>query len=136
MAKKAEQHRLSKHGENVALEQTSIYDDSLLTSAEELSKLQALDPSCIEWIKQRTEKEQDARIKFNLERVELAKQGMKDTKTLGLYSLSIIFATILLGMTLSIVCIIYHLNTVGTIFGGATLLSLVVVLLRLRIPSK
>lgn len=35
MGKKAEQQRIQQHGNNVALEQTAIYDDSLLPPAEE-----------------------------------------------------------------------------------------------------
>lgn len=64
MSKSQQQTRGVSRRDGVAIEQNTIVDDSLLPSAEELEKLKQIDPSIIEWIMRRTEKEQDARIKF------------------------------------------------------------------------
>ena len=77
MSRKAEQNRVIHHDNKLAVEQTSIYDDSLLPPADELAKLKELDPDIINWVKKRTEIEQDARIKFNENKVKLMDKNMK-----------------------------------------------------------
>lgn len=72
MTKRAEQNKISSTGNGVALEHNTVYDDSLLPAAEELSKLHSIDAGIVPWIKDRTAIEQDARIKFNNRRIALA----------------------------------------------------------------
>lgn len=71
MGKKAEQNKLTSNRNGVQLEHNTVYDDNLLPSAEELAKLQAVNPDIIKWIMSRTEVEQNARIAFNKKRANL-----------------------------------------------------------------
>lgn len=76
MAKKAEQNKVcDKTG--LTLEQNTVYDDNLLPSADELAKLDAVSKDIIPWIMKRTEMEQDARIKFNEDRMKIAQDDFK-----------------------------------------------------------
>lgn len=130
MAKKAEQNRVMHNNSGVAVEQTSIYDDSLLPPAEELEKLQRIDSGCIDWIKSRTEKEQDARINFNFSRLGLAKDDMKNRKQIQLLGIIMIFIVIIVGFALSAFFLWKGQNLAGTIFGGADFVALIMVLNR------
>ena len=73
MAKRAEQNRLSSDKGVTTLEHQTLIDDSLLPSADEFSISEEILP----WIMERTEKEQDARIDFNREKMNLAKNEQK-----------------------------------------------------------
>lgn len=78
MAKKAEQNKVcDKTG--LTLEQNTVYDDNLLPSADELTKLNNVSKDIIPWIMKRTEMEQDARIKFNEDRMKIAKSDFRHT---------------------------------------------------------
>lgn len=57
MARKVEQNKITKDDSGVSLEHHAAYDDNLLPSAEELSKLKSIEPDIIPWIMERTEKE-------------------------------------------------------------------------------
>lgn len=136
MGKKAEQQRIQQHGNNVALEQTAIYDDSLLPPAEELAKLQAIDSTCIEWIKSRTEREQDARIKYNFEHLELAKLSVKKSSRHIVLGMTLLFFVIIIGFGLSMFCLYKGYDLAGSIFGGADFVALIVALAKLKTPIQ
>ncbi|MDR1896078.1 MAG: hypothetical protein LBR10_04720 [Prevotellaceae bacterium] len=106
----------TKH--QVAIEQHTVVDDSLLPPAEELLKLKEIDPNIINWMLSRAEKEQDSRLSFNTERIKLAKSEH------GLVKLSLILAFVLAisGMILSAVFIYFGKEITGTIFGGASMI--------------
>lgn len=78
MAKKAEQNKVCDHT-GLTLEQNTVYDDNLLPSAEELAKLDTVSKDIIPWIMRRTEMEQDARIKFNEDRMKITQSDFKHT---------------------------------------------------------
>ena len=80
MAKGQHRTAVSDGRRGVQLEQQTTFDDSLLPPAEELSRLKEVNPSIIQWIMERTEKEQEARIKFNNERMRLVHRDMNTTQ--------------------------------------------------------
>ena len=85
MAKKAEQNKVcDKTG--LTLEQNTLYDDNLLPPADELAKLDSVSKDIIPWIMKRTEMEQDARIKFNEDRMKIAQNDFKHIHCYKLYS--------------------------------------------------
>ena len=108
-----------KHG--VQVQQQTIVDDSPLPSSEELIKLKEIDPTIIEWIKQRAEKEQEARIDFNKDRMKLAKSEHNIVKT----SLYLAFITVMALSIFSGLLVYNGMETVGTIFGGVSVIACV-----------
>lgn len=72
MGRKAEQNRLTTGANGVQLEQNTVYDDNLLPAADELCKLNSINPEIIPWVMKRTEVEQDGRVWFNKKRLKLA----------------------------------------------------------------
>ncbi|MDR0418601.1 MAG: hypothetical protein LBH34_00085 [Prevotellaceae bacterium] len=69
----------------------------------------------------RTEKEQDARIKFNEERVKLAKCDLRNTHAFDYLAIFFALICILAGICFSTFLIMQGLNVQGTIFGGGTI---------------
>lgn len=131
MGKKAERNTLL-HQSGVAIEQTSIYDDSLLPPSEELAKLKELDADCIDWIKRRTEIEQDARINFNENKIKLMQKDMNQVTAQNIICILVMFFIILSGMGLSALFIYKGLDVSGTIFGGSSIVMAVVVFSKFR----
>lgn len=76
MARIIEQNRITEEESGVSLEHHYAYDDSLLPSAEKLSRLKEIEPDIVRWLMNRAEKEQDARIEFNHRRMQLAHKEM------------------------------------------------------------
>ena len=134
MGKKAEQQKIQQNGDNVAMERTSIYDDSLLPPADELAKLQTIDPTCVEWIKARTEREQEARIKYNFEHLALAKASVKSSNLHIVLGMVLLFLLIALGFALTVLCLYKGFNIAGSIFGGADFVALIVALSKIKVP--
>lgn len=126
MGKKAERNTLL-HQSGVAIEQTSIYDDSLLPPAEELSKLKELDPDCINWIKRRTEIEQDARIRFNENKIELMRKDMNQVTAQNIICVLAAFIIIMAGFGLSAWFLYKGQDVSGTIFGGSSIVLAAVI---------
>jgi len=121
MSKSQQQTRGIARRNEVAIEQNTIVDDNLLPSAEELEKLKQVDPSIVEWILRRTEKEQDTRLKYNTENMRLAHKDMGITRT------ALWFAFILAIATLSLAALFIYLGkeVAGTIFGGVGVLVVI-----------
>lgn len=136
MSRKAEQNRVIHHDNKLAVEQTSIYDDSLLPPADELAKLKELDPDIINWVKKRTEIEQDARIKFNENKVKLMDKNMKQIFIQNIVCVFTAFIIILSGIACSFYFIYKGLNVEGTIFGGSTLVIAAALFIRWRNKDK
>lgn len=101
--------------------QQETYDDSLLPEAIELQKLKDLDPTIIEWIKERTAKEQDARIDFNDRKMGLIEKSSSRGFFIDFYAITCAFIIIMAGMALSYFLIKNNLTVIGTIFAGGTL---------------
>lgn len=136
MSRKAEQNRVIQHDNKLAVEQTSIYDDSLLPPADELAKLKELDPDIINWVKKRTEIEQDARIKFNENKVKLMDKNMRQVFMHNMVCIFTSFIIILAGIACSFYFIYKGLNVEGTIFGGSTLVIASALFIRWRNKNK
>ena len=76
MTKRAEQNKLTTGSNGVHLEHNTVYDDNLLPAADELEKLNSINPEIVPWIMKRTEVEQDGRIWFNKKRLNLAEREL------------------------------------------------------------
>lgn len=124
MAKKAEQNRLQdKNG--LTVEKNTLYDDSLLPSADELSKLNSISDKIVPWIMKRTEIEQDARLKFNEDQVEMAKSDMKIRHRHSFMALLFAFIIVMSFLYFSFYLVKSGHTTEGTVFAGATIVLIV-----------
>lgn len=124
MAKKAEQNKVcDKTG--LTLEQNTVYDDNLLPSADELAKLDNVSKDIIPWIMKRTEMEQNARIKFNEDRMKIAQSDFKHTHRYNFTALIMAFIIVLIFVGFSFYLIINGQETIGTIFAGGTVVLIV-----------
>lgn len=120
------------HGRGTTFEHQESYDDSLLPDAIELGKLQELDPNIIEWIKERTAKEQDARLDFNNRKMIIIEQSSLRAFIIDIISLTFAFIIILGGMYFSYILVSSGLTTIGTIFAGATIVLAATAFLEFR----
>ena len=109
-------------GQGALLEHQVSYDDSLLPDAVELEKLIAIDPEIMSWIKERTSKEQDARIEFNQRKMALLEYNAKTHHKESNLTVTFAFLIIVLGMLFSFALIYFKLTVVGTIFAGGTII--------------
>jgi len=109
-------------GKGHSYEHHESYDDSLLPDAAELSKLKELDPTIIDWIKLRAEKEQDNRLEFNSKKISLIEKNTQRGFRIDVYTVTCALVVILSGMGLS--CFLIHSGqvVVGSVFAGGTII--------------
>lgn len=123
-------------GKGSSFEGHVCVDDSLLPEAAELEKLKSLDPGIIDWVKERTAKEQDARHALNFRKMaEIEKSG----KRAHHQDLLVIFCAVIVilsGMGFSYILINSGNSIVGSVFAGGTLLVTANSFLRFRRPAK
>lgn len=138
MAKHSRGTKISNHPQalNHQVEQYESIDDNLLPDPEDLAKYHALDPTMIEWIKTRAEKEQDMRHRFMDEKINLTKSAIKKGYTLDMSILVISFLVLCLGMTLTYLLLIKGCIITGSLFGGGTLIFAVNAILNFRKASN
>jgi len=116
--------QISKHSNSTTIEQIEqnvFVDDSLLPTAEELAKLQQLDSNIMDWMKERCVVEQDARIEFNKNSMNLAKHDVKWFHRNNLISMLLVFFVALTGLIMSYFLISNGHTVVGSIFGATGL---------------
>lgn len=131
MAKKAEQNKL-RNKDGVLLEQTSIYDDSLLPSSDELLRLKQIDPNIVQWLMDRATKEQEARIKYNDDKIDLTRQSVNKAHSRSVIGMIFIFLVIVIGFALSAWFVYLDKDLGASIFGGSTFVALIIALLRIK----
>ncbi|QKJ28287.1 hypothetical protein HQ865_00440 [Mucilaginibacter mali] len=118
-------HIVSQQGKGASFEQHESYDDSLLPEAVELSKLKELDPNIIDWIKSRTEKEQDARLDFNNRKMGLIESSTRKAFAIDMSTIIAAFLVLIAGMFFSAYLISQNMKVEGTVFGGVILIAVV-----------
>lgn len=123
---------VQKGDNQVAFEQQDSIEENLLPPFEELKNLQTLDPNIIQWIKDRTEKEQDARLDFNDRRMGLVEKGQKMGYRMDMTTVICALIVILSGMLFSFFLILNDKDVLGTIFAGGTILFSVYAFLNFR----
>ncbi|MBX2907247.1 MAG: hypothetical protein KF744_14475 [Taibaiella sp.] len=103
------------------IEHTETVDDNLLPEAAEIERLHKMDPTILEWLKCRAEKEQDWRHEYHDYRADLIHDNERNNRLLN--TLGLIFAFIIFvgGMLCSYLLIMKDHVLTGTIFCGGTL---------------
>lgn len=124
MVKKAEQNTLSD-SKGMTFEQRTIVDDNLLPSADELARLNEVSKDIIPWIMARTEKEQDARIKFNEDRMRLSENDLNFAHRYNMTALIMAFLIVIAFLSASFYLIISGKELIGSIFAGGTIVGIV-----------
>lgn len=121
-----------KDGKPVAFQQKEIIDDNFLPESDELQKLQALDPNIIEWIKKRTELEQNGRLDFNDRKLKLYEDGARRNFQMDILIIISAVIVILASMGASVFFIINGQQITGTVFAGGTMILAVNAILNFR----
>jgi uncharacterized membrane protein len=119
---KRQSNVVSSKGQGVSYEHQESIDDSLLPDAQELARLKEVDPSVMEWIKERTAKEQDARLDFNDRKMRVIERGQKMAYTVDLVAIVAAFVITMSGMGFSYYLIKANQIITGSVFAGATIL--------------
>ena len=132
--KMQQQNKAQRVGNNSVVEQHTVIEESILPAADELKKLQEIDPSLVKWVMDRCEKEQNFRHEFSNGRLNLTKKDLNGTILINVLCIVFAFILILCGFAASIFLIKNGLNIAGTIFAGASIIG--VGALFTRIPSK
>lgn len=133
MTKRAEQNKISSTANGVALEHNTVYDDNLLPAADELAKLNALDPGIVQWVKRRTEIEQNARIKFNLRRTALAFREINYSAFISLVGILGVIAIISGIFYLSYNLIMNGHDYAGIAFGGGDVAGVLMLISKFKL---
>ncbi|MCM1301943.1 MAG: hypothetical protein NC226_09500 [Bacteroides cellulosilyticus] len=132
MGKKAEQNKISSGANGISVEHNAVYDDNLLPATDELAKLHAIDPDIVNWIKDRTIIEQDARIDFNNKRIAIASREVNLSAILTGGALLLYILVISAFFYLSYNLIIKGYTVAGTVFGSADLCGFLLILFKIR----
>lgn len=136
MSKKAEQNRLIHQGANVALEQTSIYEDNLLPPAEELERMKRISDDLIPFVMDETRKEHEERRVFNRKRLEIMADEIKKSHQTNLLLIVITFVMFVLFVGLSALFLYLGYDISGSIFGCTAGVLVVIYITRLRITNQ
>lgn len=115
------QNIVANTGRGASFEHHESFDDNLLPDSVELAKLKELDPNIIEWVKERTAKEQDSRIGFNDRKMALLEKNNSRLFTLDIISILSAFVIIIAGMFFSYFLLMNKQVVTSTIFAGATI---------------
>lgn len=104
-------------------EHTETVDDNLLPEAAEIERLHKLDPTILDWLKCRAEKEQDWRHEYQDYRADLIHANEKSNRILNTLGLIFAFIIFMGGMAFSYFLIMKDHVVTGTLFCGGTLLA-------------
>lgn len=109
-------------GNGVSFEHQESFDDNLLPDAAELERLHDLDPNIMDWMKETTSKEQNARHDFNSRKIGLFESSQKKSFWMDVIQATYAFVIILSGMFFSYLLIEKGQLVFGSIFAGGTIL--------------
>ena len=135
MAKQHRQIKAAKASGITRLEHTEVFDDSLLPDAYEVERLHAVDPTILEWLKGRAEKEQEFRHGSWGQRVKLVDDhNCRDHNTTRL-ALVIYFILVILCLGGAFELLREGHNLQGTLFGSAAFVLALAVLITKKSPT-
>ena len=130
MGKQGRQTKISVSEGLVQAEESAFNDYSLLPVADELERFVAIERELLGWLKERAEKEQDARIEYNRKRIdEFCKEG-KRFFLASMLAMFMAYSIIVGGGTASVILAHKGLVIEGSILGGVTLVAAAGVFLR------
>ena len=104
-------------------EHTEVFDDNLLPDAMEIAKLHQIDPTILDWLKCRAEKEQEFRHTTFSTRAKIIDKNEANNRALNIIGIICAFLIFGGGMAFSCFLIEKGCTVTGTIFTGFTLLA-------------
>jgi uncharacterized membrane protein len=128
--KRNKAHISDNKTQSLSIEENTYFDDSILPPSEELIKLKSVKDDGIDWLFRRIEIEQNARIKFNNDRINLEKKDLNQWFSLNLISMLIAFSIIVGGGFFSFYMLKIDMKLEGTLFAGATIVLAASIFLR------
>lgn len=133
MSKIAKENTTHINKNTTLLKQHTIIDETaFLPPASELAEYKKVDEKAIEWIKERAEKEQEARIKFNESRVRLAEKELTGRNTTAYISIIAIIIIVILFIGFAFYLVNKGYDTKGTLFGSGTILLFIYYLFNIK----
>lgn len=135
MAKKQATHSVAKNGQQQIVQTSFEEDDNLLPKPEELQKYIELDPDFMNWIKDRCDIEQRARIKHRDDNVSIVKSTNNKLFTIDILSLVLSTTLMSLLIYLSYRLIMNGHEEIGTVLGSASVIVFAVRILNFRRPK-
>jgi uncharacterized membrane protein len=132
MAKRTNRQLTARQGNQEVVHNSYEEDDNMLPSPEQLQQYQQLDPNFIQWFMNRADLEQNARIKFNADKIDIAKSVNRKLFTIDMSV--IISATIVFiaALAFSALLLLNDHPISGSIIGGGSVLVFTTSLLRFR----
>jgi uncharacterized membrane protein len=126
-------------GKGFQHEQTEVFDDNMLPEASEIKSLAEIDPTILDWLKKRAEKEQDFRHGAFNTKAQIVEQENTREHQVNIIGLVLAFLIIIGGMAFS-TFLIYKDNLItGTVFSGLTILYAAALFINKRkqiLPNK
>lgn len=116
-------------------EQHETYNDTLLPSADEIFKLEEIKPGIIEWIMERTAKEQDIRLTLSSRQVGIVERKVLNDFRLDQIAMYLAFGVIVLGMGFSGLLALQGFPLFGGGFAFVSILSAAGVFFRKRVSK-
>jgi uncharacterized membrane protein len=135
MGKHSRQIKAAGNKEIARVEHTEVFDDNLLPDASEIEKLSTIDPTILQWLKDRAEKEQDFRHKAYEKRIKLTNDHNRREHNTARWALLIYFVLVFGCIAAAFWLIREGKNTQGTIFGSAAVILGIAVLIAKK-PSQ
>ena len=130
MGKQGRQTKISVSDGLVQAEESTVNDYSLLPVADELERFVAIERDLLGWLKERAEKEQDARIEFNRKRIDEFCMEGKRFFLANMIAMFMAYSIIVGGGIASVTLAYKGLVIEGSILGGVTLVAAAGVFLR------
>jgi uncharacterized membrane protein len=118
------------------LEHTEIFDDNLLPDACEIECLHKIDPTILDWLKERAAKEQEFRHSAYSQKLTVFNGQGKREHHLNLLGMTFAFILMILGFGISAFLIYLKYVITGTIFTGTTLVLIAATFITRNLPKK
>ena len=130
MAKQQRKQQIvrNRQGQGHLIEE--VFDDNLLPDASEIERLYQIDKGILDWLKKSAETEQQFRHNAYYEKVKIAKKAELGIRVISILGITFSFIIVLAGMGLSVYLIQAGHTTLGGVFAGGIVLSIVVAFLK------
>lgn len=112
-----------QNGDGKQLEHTITVDDNCLPSPSELAEYQRIDPNIVPFFLKVAQKEQDHRHSLDRKKIEIIRQEGKREYRINWWGMFFAFLILIVGFAFSGYLLYLGSSVIGTIFGGATLIS-------------
>lgn len=132
MAKRTNQQLTARQGNKEVVHHSYEEDDNMLPSPEQLQQYQQLDSNFIQWFMNRADLEQNARIKFNSDKIDIAKSVNKKLFTIDMCVIISATVVFLVALGFSTLLLLNEHPISGSIIGGGSVLIFTSGLLRFR----